>query len=349
VLFRSDGVEDYCIFLSRALEARGIELKQERVPWFENGWIGALIWLVREGAAWRGKWVLLQYTALAWSRRGFPFFAVAVVAILRRTGARVAVVFHDPKRQGGPRWIDGIRGECQDWVLRELYRGAATTIFTVPLETVAWLPKDDAKAAFIPIGANIPECVTRRSPLPEDQQKTVIIFGVTGSPVMEREVEEIVWVMRESSKKVGKLRLVVIGRGALEAREQLVSGLQVDSVEIVVRGVLPAEEIAREFGRADVLLFLRGAITHQRGSAMAGIASGIPIVGYRDGTIVGPLAEAGIEWSPWRDRDNLVCGLARVLSDPSRWLELHECNVEAQKNWFSWSRIADLYRTVLAE
>ncbi len=53
--------------------------------------------------------------------------------------------------------------------------------------------------------------------------------------------------------------------------------------------------------------------------------------------------------SPWRDRDSLVCGLARVLSDPSRWLELHERNLEAQKNWFSWSRIADLYRTVLAE
>jgi glycosyltransferase involved in cell wall biosynthesis len=345
----TDGVEDYCTFLGRALEARGIELKQERVPWFENGWIGALLWLAREGAAWRGKWVLLQYTALTWSRRGFPFFALAVAAILRRAGVRVAVVFHDPKRQGGSHWIDGIRGACQDWVLRKLYRGAATNIFTVPLETVAWLPKDDAKAAFIPIGANIPECETRRLPLPADQQKRVIVFGVTGPPAMAREVEEIVWVMRETTKKLGKLRLVVVGRGALEAREQLVSGLQGHGVEVVVLGVLPAEEIAGEFARADVLLFLRGTITHQRGSAMAGIASGIPIVGYRDGSIVGPLAEAGIEWSPRGDRDTLVSGLARVLSEPSRWLELHERNLEAQKNWISWNRIADLYRMVLAE
>src|SRR5271170_4310028 len=89
-----DGVEDYCTFLGRALGARGIELKHARVPWMENGWIGGLRWLARECAAWRGQWVIVQYTALIWSRRGFPFLALAVLAVLRRAGARVAVVFH---------------------------------------------------------------------------------------------------------------------------------------------------------------------------------------------------------------------------------------------------------------
>jgi glycosyltransferase involved in cell wall biosynthesis len=345
----TDGVEDYCTFLGRALSAKGIELKQARVPWLDNGWIGGLRWLARESAAWRGKWVIVQYTALSWSRHGFPFLAVAVLAILRRGGARVAVTFHDPKRQGGSRWIDRLRGACQDWVLRKLYRGAAKNIFTVPLATVDWLPKNDANAVFIPIGGNIPECMARRSPPAADRQKTMIVFGVTGAPQMTSEVEEIAWVMREASTKLAKLRLVVVGRGALEAQEQLVNGLRGCDVEIAVRGVLPAEEIASEFARADVLLFLRGAITHQRGSAMAGIASGIPIVGYRGGNVSGPLAEAGIEWAPWQDRDGLVRGLVRLLSDPSRWLDLHERNVAAQKNWFSWGRIADLYRTVLAE
>jgi glycosyltransferase involved in cell wall biosynthesis len=345
----TDGVEDYCTFLSRALDAKGIELKLNRVPWIEKGWIGALRWLAHESVAWRGKWVIVQYTALSWSRRGFPFLAIAVLAVLRRGGARVAVMFHEPTRQKGPRRIDRARGASQDWVIRKAYREAAKSIFAEPIETITWLPTIDSKAAFIPIGANIPECVTRRRLPSTNEPKTVIVFGVTGMPETVREVEEIVWVMREASAKLAKLRLVVVGRGALEARDQLVKALHGSGVEVVVRGVLPAEEIAREFAGADALLFLRGVITAQRGSAMAGIASGVPVVGYRGGSVTGSLAEAGIEWSPSGDRDGLARGLVRVLSDPVRWAELHERNLELQKNRLSWDQIARQFREALPE
>ena len=43
----TDGVEDYCSFLGRALASQGIELEQVRVPWGELGWIGALRQLSR--------------------------------------------------------------------------------------------------------------------------------------------------------------------------------------------------------------------------------------------------------------------------------------------------------------
>lgn len=346
----TDGVEDYCTFLALALAAQGTEMEQARVPWMEKGWIGALRQLSRECAAWRGRWVLMQYTAFTWSRRGFPLPALMVLALLRRGGARVAVVFHEPCRQGGARWIDRLRGACQDRVIRRLYKGAAKSIFTVPLETVAWLPKGESKAVFIPIGANIPERTNRRaSSATADTGKTVIVFGVTGAPSMDREVEEIAGVMRGASRTLGELRLVAVGRGSVEAREQLVKALDGCNVEVVIRGVLPAEEVAREFEQADALLFVRGAITHQRGSVMAGIASGIPIVGYRDGKIVGTLQEAGVEWSPRRDCESLIRGLVRVLSDPHRWTELHERNLGAQKDHFSWDRIAERFQVVLAE
>jgi glycosyltransferase involved in cell wall biosynthesis len=120
------------------------------------------------------------------------------------------------------------------------------------------------------------------------------------------------------------------------------------NVGLVVRGVLPAEEIAREFESADALLFVRGAVTTRRGSAMAGIASGVPIVGYRDGSTGGFLEEAGVEWSPLHDRDSLARALIRVLNDPERWMELHERNVQIQKNYLSWSRIAERFRAELA-
>jgi glycosyltransferase involved in cell wall biosynthesis len=161
-------------------------------------------------------------------------------------------------------------------------------------------------------------------------------------------VYDISSVMLEACKALGKLRLVVVGRGAVEARELLGKAFHGGDVELVVRGVLPADQIAREFELADALLFVRGAITTRRGSAMAGIASGVPIVGYRDVSISAPLEEAGVEWSPLHDRERLTSGLIRVLSDPQRWMELHERNLAVQKNYLSWSRIAERFRAELA-
>lgn len=347
----TDGVEDYCTFLGRQLAQRGVKLDLARVDWFDRGWIPALWGLWREGAAWAGTWVLLQYTGMSWSARGFPTGVLAALAILRRRGCRCAVVFHEFSRQGGnKRWVDRIRGSCQQWVVERLYRGSTKCIFTVPVERVPWLPQGDRKSAFIPIGANIPEQPDRASkPRATGQQKTVIVFGVTGAPQTAGEVEEISAVMREASKSFASLRLVVVGRGSSEAHKQIEARLAGTGVEVVVRGVLPAQEVAGEFERADVLLFVRGAITLQRGSAIAGIACGLPVVGYRDGSISGPLDEAGIEWSPWRDRESLVRALVRVLSDSARWTELHERSLQAQRDHFSWSRIAHQYQTVLLE
>ena len=345
----TDGLEDYCIFLSRALAQRGVTLDLVRVEWFERGWIPALWKLWRDGADWRGRWVLAQYTGLSWSRRGFPVGILAALAILRRRGCRCAVVFHEFTRQSGSaRRIDRMRSACQQWVIEKLYQRASRCIFTVPLERVKWLPRDDSKAAFIPIGANIPERLDRREPGAPQQARTVIVFGVTGGARAAGEVDEIAAVMSEARKSLPGLRLVMTGRGSTEVRKQIEAALAERGVEVVVKGVLPAEEVADEFARADALLFVRGAITLQRGSAIAGIACGLPIVGYRVES-GDTLDAAGIEWSPWRDQQSLVRALVRVLSDPARWTELHERSVQAQREHFSWVRIAEQFQASLSQ
>jgi len=88
----ADGVQDYCKQLAGALEQHGVELNLVRVDWAGKGWWSALRELRRECKAWRGQWILLQFTALAWSRHGIPLGALAVLAIVRRSGARCAVV-----------------------------------------------------------------------------------------------------------------------------------------------------------------------------------------------------------------------------------------------------------------
>ncbi|MGB8541383.1 MAG: glycosyltransferase [Candidatus Acidiferrales bacterium] len=347
----TDGVEDYCSFLERSLKVLGIELQQTRVEWSEKGWISALTLLSSECATWRGRWVLSQYTALSWSRRGFPFGALAVLAILRQRGVRCAVVFHEPRRQSetSTRWMDYARGVCQDWVIHKLYKMAAKSVFTVPLKTVAWLPQAKNKAAFIPIGSNIPKREHHRvAPTSTTKEKTVIVFGVTATPgATEQEVRDISGVMLETCKALGRLRLVVVGRGSMEARELLEKSLRGSDIELVVRGLLSGEEIAAEFASADALLFVRGAVTPQRGTAMAGVASGIPIVGYHDENSRGPLEDAGVQWSPRQDRDALARGLIEVLSDPRLWMELHERNLQVQQAYFSWDTIAKQFCNVL--
>ena len=154
--------------------------------------------------------------------------------------------------------------------------------------------------------------------------------------------------MLEACDALGKLRLVVAGRGALEAGDLFTKAFQGRDIDLVVHGVLPAERIADEFESADALLFVRGPITTRRGSAMAGIACGVPIVGYRGPEVSSVLEAAGVEWSPLQDRESLTRGLIRVLSDSQRWMELHERNLEVQRNHLSWNRIAERFQEVLA-
>ena len=348
--FPTDGVEDYCVFLGNALAQHGKQLERARVFWHEKGWIRALWQLLRESAGWRGKWVLVQYTGLAWSHRGFPFGALAVLGVLNLRGARCAVVFHEFKRQViSQRWIDRVRGACQEAVIHRLYRDAAKALFTVPIETVPWLPIGNSKAVFIPIGANVPERLKPRQPTPADKKKTVVIFGVTGAPNMAAEVQTIIAIMREVKKSLSGLRLVVLGRGSTDAEKLLAPALREDSVEVIAKGILPAEEVAYELESADAFLFARGAITLQRGSAIAGIACGLPMVSYQNGQVSHPLDEAGVEWTPVGDPEALARGLVRILSDQQRWLDLHRRNLRVQQNYLSWSRIAQQYLTILSE
>jgi len=348
----TDGVEDFCTFLGEALGDKGRPLRLTRIAWDKRGWLGALRELRRESAEWRGKWALVQYTALGWSRRGFPFGALATVAALRRSGVRCAVVFHEAGRQAGAqkRWIDRVRGACQELVIRRLYRNAEKAIFTAPLETIAWLPDVSRKAEYIPIGANMPEqAIGEARAARMGGAKTVAVYGVTGAPNMAAEVETITTVMCEAGEAVPGLRLTVFGRGAREAAKSLDGRLREAGIEMVAKGVLPVAEVMNELTAADVLLFVRGAITSQRGSALAGIACGLPLVGFRNGQIRKPLDEAGIEWAPMGDARELARGLVRVLNDPQRSDDLRERNAQVYKKYFSWWRIAERYAEALAE
>src|SRR5580704_19527932 len=88
----TDAVEEYCRYLGAALKPHDFQMQIRRVPWELHGWREALRGLRLQSQAWRDTWVLVQYTALAWSARGFPLRFPRVLRMLKSAGARVTVV-----------------------------------------------------------------------------------------------------------------------------------------------------------------------------------------------------------------------------------------------------------------
>lgn len=343
----TDGVEDYCHYLADALSKQGITMKTERVDWENLGWVAALRKLRRQSADWRGARVVLHYTALSWSRRGFPLGALSVLHILRRRGLRCAVLFHEPTRQSsGTRVWDSLRGTFQDWVIRRLFRSSNNAIFTVPLDAINWLQDRSSKACYIPIGANVPERISRRTSEGRNGRNPSIIavFCLSLGENRFLEIADMAFAAERLRRSHETVRFVVFGKGSTEARGAIEAALHDKGAEVSVLGKLPAEEIADSLADADVLLYLTGWVSQNRGSALAGVACGLPIVGYA-GASREPIHEAGVELVPYRDREALAEALVRVLNDPALRSELRRKSVDVQQRHFSWDSIAGRYAT----
>jgi len=341
----TDGVEDYCRWLGRALEHHGCALRLARVSWDQIGWRAALGALEASAVDWRGQWVLLQYTALGWSRRGFPLRFLQVLRTLRRLGARSVVVFHDAQPYGGFRWIDRIRRACQIWVMRRAYHWADCTVLTVPLERAAWLPSRHAKAAFVPVGANL-------LPLPMGGKttrtcKTVAVYGVTGGTAALSEVRDISHAVKRAQSQLGEIRLVVLGRGSSEVETPLLRELEGSGVELSVLGLLSPEEVARELALADALLFVRGGVSSRRGSALAGLACELPVIGYRSEETGFPVTEGGVVFVTLGDREALGEALTQVLANDDWRRQLRQRSRLVQEQHFSWEVISQSFLRLL--
>jgi glycosyltransferase involved in cell wall biosynthesis len=273
-----------------------------------------------------------------------------VLRVLRRNGARCGIVFHDAVPYGGGRLIDRIRRACQLLVMRRAYQCTERSFLTIPLDQAAWLPPQPTKAVFIPISANLPP-VTIDGPrlhLAPDT-RTVAVFGITGEPSTLSEVRDIGYTLKRAKSKLGVLRLVVVGRGSSEAEPALRRELDASGVEISVLGLLPPNDIAKTLSNADVLLFVRGGVSSRRGSALAGIACGLPIVGYAGPETGFPITEAGLELAPMGDRERLAVALDHVLGDDLLRQDLHRRSLRAHADYFSWDKIAERFATELSD
>jgi len=347
----ADGIQDYCAYLGEALARRGIELRPWRLDWQRLGSRGALDRLREESQSWNGRWVLIQYTALAFSSRGFALRALSVLRILRRNGVRCAVVFHDPARQSGSRFRDRIRGSIQEWIIRRLFQLADIGVFPDSLTAVPWLPKNCTKAVSIPIGANIPELPHRRDFTRSENHggKVVAVFCLSLDAVVSEELEDLFLAAKTARESGAKIRLIFLGRGTEEARVSISARFGALPIEVTILGLLEPECVADVLSAADAMLCVRGRLYPRRGSAVAGIACGLPILAYGGAAEGTPLAEAGVLLVPYRNAVALGQALARVVKDNALADELRCKSASAYKRYFSWDVIADSYEAALRD
>jgi glycosyltransferase involved in cell wall biosynthesis len=141
--------------------------------------------------------------------------------------------------------------------------------------------------------------------------------------------------------------LVVVGRGSKEAEPALQQEFSGTNIVVETLGLVSAECLSRTLASADVQLFVRGQISSRRGSAIAGIACGLPVVCYAGPETGWPVTEAGILAVPLGDREALSVALERVLIDDKLRSSLAERSNRAQEQYFSWRVIAARYADVL--
>jgi len=344
----TDGVEEYCTCLARALAPLGVALELSRVPWTRMGWRAALADLRRQAPAWASHVVFVQYTALAWSRRGFPWRLPQVLRILRAAGARCVVVFHDVAPYPGGRIEDRLRRLCQVRLMRSAWRRSHGVILTVPPENLAWLRPASPAPAFIPVGANLPPPSSfHDTPRAADSPLTVAVYGVTGGTRLRREVAGIALAVNRAASRVAGLRLAVFGRGAEDARAPLEAAIDRSRVALEVKGLLSAQEVARALEAADVLLFVRGHISTRRGSAIAGIVCGLPVVAYSGPETAAPISDAGVLLVPLGGADALAQALERVLTNDELRASLAKRSRQVAAQAFSWPAIAARYAELI--
>jgi glycosyltransferase involved in cell wall biosynthesis len=347
----TDGVLDYCQMLREAAARRGLLFELVQVAWAEKGWGAALSDLRKQAEAWRGQSVLLQFTTLAWSRRGFPLRAPRVLRLLRECGVRTGVVFHDFLPLPGKGVVGKLREYTQARALRQLYSLSDLSVFTVPVHKVRWLPLRRDKATFVPVGSNFPEPNRSANSHSTASEKapTIAVFGITGGDRGDAEVSDIEYAVKSAHSNGLPLRLAAIGRGCEVFETKLRRAFAGTSIEVSVPGLMPAADLACALASARVLLCVRGQVSSRRGSAIAGIACGLPIVGYRGEETGFPITEAGVMLLNQGDREGLAQALRTVLSNEKLYEELKQRSEAAALKYFSWDAITLQFVAALSD
>jgi hypothetical protein len=329
----TDGVLDYSEHLSDALRTKGHSVSVvHRVdvgrPWRDAGWSE------RSPFAGVPEVVLLQYTNLAWSNRGFPIRVLPLAKRAKSSARSLVVTIHDGPFESR-RLVDRVRAFTQSQVIRSLLKRADAAVFTTrSAQNALSLNPRKKRQVVIPVGSNIRPVAGRSS-----EETRIAVFGVTEGD--QAEATFLGEVFRLFAATRGPVRVSLVGRGTSIAVSNLGVGSE-DGVEVEALGVVPEKSVADVLAKSTLGLHVRGAST-RRGSLIAMIAAGLPVVATANEETDDLIRQAGVRIVPARDSVAAASALADLAKDPDAAARVREHEAQAMSRYFSWSAIAEAY------
>ena len=344
----TDGIWNNSKSLGGELAARGIAVRYVRVTWEEEGWRRGIADLREQVGTWGQPWVVVPFTPLMWSHRGFPGHLWKLLRVLRADGAKIAIHLHDVLPWTGPTVLHRLRERAQVRAMIRLGRRVDARFVSVDPSGIPWFPQARwPDVTHLVSGSVVPENLDR--PIKhEPGALRLVVFGLPDHAESE-EAGTLAELFAVLAERVARVEVHLVGRGSAAGGDALRRALEGSGVQLNGHGLLPLPEVARVLDRGEAMVFLRTGVSSRRSSVAAGLAHALPIAGYRSAETRPPITEAGLALVERGDLAGLVEMLERMAGDGA-WLEelsarSRLCFVES----FSWPAIADRFVATLNE
>jgi glycosyltransferase involved in cell wall biosynthesis len=264
----------------------------------------------------RSTRLLVQYVphAFGWKGMNAPF----CLWLANRRRESVWVMFHEVAAPIGLElpWKQKILGWVTRWMAARMARSAERLFVSTP----AWHPilrelaPDGPEAVWLPVPSNLPTTVSaeevariRRRLAPDDGDRLIGHFGTYGELITPLLTAALPLIL---SRGVAR-RVLLMGRGASVFAEKLERSTPFCRGRVTAPATQTDAELAAHLAACDVLFQpYPDGVTTRRGSLMAGLALGAPIVTTR-----GVLTE-----SIWQEQEAVsltdvddVAGIAAAL------------------------------------
>jgi glycosyltransferase involved in cell wall biosynthesis len=318
-----DAIDEYSRRLVDALVADGVEAR------YEAGGLRPVL-----AAASRPAWVLLQYNPFRFGRRGFAPGLARDALRLRHRSVPLLIMVHEAwvPMVG---WRTRLIGRWQRMQLRMLLRLSEAVLTS----TEALARELGHEAAHMPIATNIsPVPISPRAArdrLGLNSKLTVTLFGRAHESRAHDHSEAAIAAL---ARAYGAHRLVILNLGADAPRPRVPP-----AVELRSPGCLAPEELSRELSASDIVLLpLTDGVSTRRGTLMAALAHGRPVLGLRGHSTDTVLAAApdALVLTPVGEPSAFARTAVELAGDPARLRQIGEAGRRLYEAEFDWPVLA---------
>jgi UDP-glucose:(heptosyl)LPS alpha-1,3-glucosyltransferase len=328
-----DAIDQYSRHLVEAMGADGIETR-----YLANG----LTQLLADPDA--HSWILLQYNPFSWGRSGF---APGLVGDLRRVRSRsrapILLMVHEA-------WLtmtDAKSIVLGSWQRAQL-RALLVLVDGVMTSTEKLAREIGGRAVHLPVAANIIPVATSpakaREQLGLNGKLAIALFG-RGHP--SRALDHAEAAIGALVDAHGAERLMVLNLGAGAPRLRLPDGVAVRDP-----GELAAGELSLHLWASDlVLLPFTDGVSTRRGTLMAALAHGRPVLGLCGRHTDAMLADASdaMVLTPAGDPHAFSRAAVELSGDPVRLSAVGDAGRRLYESRFDWPVLAQSVAAVLEE